>query len=224
MDLYDPAPAQILLSRHDELQYPYECNFGGARLQISKGVFCPTLTNASPLLLSAVNFEPGQRVLDVFSGSGAFAVVAALCGAEAVAVDISPLAAECAITNVALNRVESKVEVRSGTLEVCVSSDERFDVIVANPPLLPGCWAGLDGDLVESIYDPEFRATLSFFSEVGCRLDRCGSCYVITSDVFDRAGYDVDRLSFDGGLAAALVAERDAGYETYRVHELRHRT
>jgi methylase of polypeptide subunit release factors len=220
MELYDPGPALHLLEWHRKLRYPYLCRFGGARLRIAKGVFCPTLTHASSLLLASVQFEPGQRVLDVFSGSGAFAILAALSGAHAVAVDISASAAECAIANAALNGVQDEVDVRLGTLEDCVSRTEKFDLIVANPPLLPSRSDIPKDDIEAAVYDPGFRATVGFFNEVGYHLDRHGRCCVVTSDVLDRAGHDVDRLCIDRGLAGSLVAKLDVGYETYRVHEL----
>ncbi len=50
-DLYDLQPAEKLIAKHEVLSYLYHCTFGGAQLIIDEGVFCPTLTNASPLLL-----------------------------------------------------------------------------------------------------------------------------------------------------------------------------
>jgi len=65
-DLYDLQPAEKLIAKHEVLSYLYHCTFGGAQLIIDEGVFCPTLTNASPLLLKAIDFKSSDRVLDVF--------------------------------------------------------------------------------------------------------------------------------------------------------------
>jgi release factor glutamine methyltransferase len=75
-------------------------------------------------------------VLDVFTGSGALAVAAALEGAEPVtAVDVS----RRAVLNTRLNARLNGVRVRSlrGDLFVPVRG-QRYDLILANPPYLPG--------------------------------------------------------------------------------------
>lgn len=77
---------------------------------------------------------PGVSVLDLCTGSGHLAVVAALAGASAVAVDISWRAVLSARVNAILNGV--RVAVLRGDLFEPVAS-RRFDVIVSNPPYLP---------------------------------------------------------------------------------------
>lgn len=217
---YDSQPVQLLIDRHMRLRYPYHCEFGAARLEILKGVFCPTLTRASPLLLEAVSFKPGQRVLDVFAGSGAFAINAALSGADAVTVDISARAVCCTRRNATLNRVQGRVDARLGTMESCLRDGERFDVIVANPPLLPGDRADMLTDFEMALCDPGFGATIAFLQGIRYHLSAGGHAYLLTSDVLDRYHYDVDRLAFANNLDCMLVAKRDVGYETYRVHDL----
>ena len=82
----DREPAQRLLERHLALSYPMVVSLGGVTISVDEGVFCPTLTNTSPFLLEHVPFlGPGGRVADLFSGSGLFAVVAAVRGASVVA-------------------------------------------------------------------------------------------------------------------------------------------
>jgi release factor glutamine methyltransferase len=77
---------------------------------------------------------PGARVVDVCTGSGLLAVTAALCGAQATAIDVSRRAVLCAALNARLNGV--RVRALHGDLLAPVGG-ERFDVIVANPPYLP---------------------------------------------------------------------------------------
>lgn len=76
----------------------------------------------------------GATVLDVCTGSGAIAVAAALRGARATAVDIS----RRAVVNTRLNARLNGVAVRTlrGDLLGPVG-DERFDLIVSNPPYVP---------------------------------------------------------------------------------------
>ena len=79
---------------------------------------------------------PGGEVLDVCTGSGALAIAAALGGARSVtAVDVSRRAVLSVRLNARLNGV--RVEARRGSLLAAVPG-RRFDVIVSNPPYLPG--------------------------------------------------------------------------------------
>lgn len=75
----------------------------------------------------------GLRVLDMGAGTGVLAVVAVLLGAErALAVEIDAGAAENAQSNVALNGVEGRVEVRCGDATAVTPEDGQFDRVLAN--------------------------------------------------------------------------------------------
>jgi release factor glutamine methyltransferase len=76
------------------------------------------------------------RVLDVFTGSGALAVAAANAdAAEVTAIDLAHRAVLNARLNSALNG--ARVRVLRGDLFEPVRG-ERFDLVLANPPYLPG--------------------------------------------------------------------------------------
>jgi SAM-dependent methyltransferase len=90
------------------------------------------------MLIDAVRRQPlapGARVVDLCTGSGAVAVAAALRGASVTAVDVSRRALLSAQLNAMINGV--RVRTRRGNLLDAVRG-ERFDLIVANPPYLPG--------------------------------------------------------------------------------------
>jgi release factor glutamine methyltransferase len=101
------------------------------------GVFRP---RSDAWLLAAVARERDlvrdARVLDVFTGSGVLAVTAALVGARDVtAIDVSRRAVLTVRINARLNGV--RVRALRGDLFAPVAG-ERFDLILANPPYLPG--------------------------------------------------------------------------------------
>ena len=78
---------------------------------------------------------PQTRVLDLCTGSGALAVTAAKAGAgEVVAADVSRRALLTVRCNAALNGV--RIRTVRGDLFDAVG-DDRFDVIVSNPPYVP---------------------------------------------------------------------------------------
>lgn len=105
------------------------------RLLRLPGVFYPI--SDSWMLAGQLRKErlAGADVLDLCTGSGMLAVLAALRGAaRAVAVDVSRRALVSARLNAALNGV--RVEPRHGDLFQAVPR-RRFDVIVSNPPHVP---------------------------------------------------------------------------------------
>ncbi|MEU7057154.1 HemK2/MTQ2 family protein methyltransferase [Streptomyces sp. NPDC046197] len=123
------------------------------------GVYAPQDDTA--LLAEALSderCEPGTRVLDVGTGSGALALEAARRGAEVTAVDLSWRAVWTARLNAWLRCLP--VRIHRGNLFGPVRG-RSFDVILANPPYVPApdtghgprgrsrAWdAGRDGRLV----------------------------------------------------------------------------
>ena len=105
------------------------------RLLPLPGVFQPP--SDSYMLADQLRRErlgPGVSVLDLCTGSGHLAVVAALAGASAVAIDVSRRAMLSVRLNARLNGV--RVSTLRGDLLAPVAG-RRFDVIVSNPPYLP---------------------------------------------------------------------------------------
>jgi len=79
--------------------------------------------------------RPVRASLDLCTGSGIHALLAAPHAERAVAVDINPRAVRCASFNARISGV-TNVEVFAGDLFDPVGADERFDLITANPPFV----------------------------------------------------------------------------------------
>ena len=80
-----------------------------------------------------------ERVLDVFTHTGSFALNAAMAGAKDVtAIDASDRAIEMARENAKLNQVEDRMHFECGdafaALEKKVADGELFDVVILDPP------------------------------------------------------------------------------------------
>jgi len=91
---------------------------------------------------------PGGRLLDLCTGSGAIAITVALerPDARVVGTDASEDALAVARENAA--RLGGVVELAHGDLWAAVHGDERFHVIVSNPPYVPaGELAGLSREV-----------------------------------------------------------------------------
>jgi len=76
------------------------------------------------------------RVLDMGTGTGIQAVVAAEKADTVLALDVSDDALKLAKQNAQLNRT-ANVEFRKSNLFQAVKPDEKFDLIIFNPPYLP---------------------------------------------------------------------------------------
>ena len=79
--------------------------------------------------------HPARRVLDLCTGSGCLAILAARAfkGAEVDASDLSPAALAIARKNVARYRLGARIRVRQSDLFASLRG-ERYDLIVSNPP------------------------------------------------------------------------------------------
>lgn len=110
-------------------------------LEPAEGVFTPSPHGM--FYARALRVEPGERVIDIGTGSGVLGIAAAKRGARVVVTDINARAIAAAEHNAQLNGVE--VEGRVGTL--FAGAEGEFDVILANLPneiVAPGHIAQLD--------------------------------------------------------------------------------
>lgn len=101
-------------------------------IDIADQVYNPS--DDSFLLVNVMEIRPGERVLDMGTGTGIAALHAAKAGAAKVtAVDLNPHAVACARSNALRNGL--KVEVVESDLFAKVEG--LYDVISFNPPYLP---------------------------------------------------------------------------------------
>lgn len=123
-------------------------HFGKFVFDVCQNVYEPA--EDSVLFAENLDIEKGADVLDVGTGSGLLAIVAAEKAISVVAVDFNPYAIRCAQENSELNSVRSKmVFIQSGLLAAfneCV----KFDVILFNAPYLPSAENEEDSWMVRS--------------------------------------------------------------------------
>jgi len=84
--------------------------------------------------VARMDVRPGDHVLELCVGSGVSALFASDRAARVVGVDVSERALAFAAFNTALNPGACAVELRKGSLWEPLAADERFDVILVNPP------------------------------------------------------------------------------------------
>ena len=174
------------------------------RLLPLPGVFQPP--SDSYMLAQQLRQErlgPGVSVLDLGTGSGHLAIVAALAGASAVAVDISRRAVLSARLNAFVNGVQ--VTALRGDLFAPLGG-RRFDVIVSNPPYLPHPDAVLPARGLARAVDagPSGRVFLDrICAQVGRHLNPGGVVLLVHSSVCGERE-TIDALSAQG-LDSSIV-------------------
>lgn len=107
---------------------------GDQILEIDPGMAFGTGTHETTgmcVALAEQYVKPGDRVIDVGTGTGILAIAAAYMGArDVLAIDIDPVAVRVARDNIALNGLSDKITAREGDLLEAV--DEVADVVIAN--------------------------------------------------------------------------------------------
>lgn len=89
------------------------------------------------LLLDNLKINYGDIVLDLGTGCGILGIFTAEKASKVIMTDISPIALKCAKKNAKINDVTDKIEIRQGDLFGPIKDNERFDLIIFNPPYLP---------------------------------------------------------------------------------------
>ena len=117
-------------------------------LELVPGVFTPTPHGL--FYANAARIFPGERVIDIGTGSGVLAIAAAKLGARVVATDVDTTAITSAQRNAVLNGVS--IDCRVGSFFADASG--TFDVVLANLPneiVAPAHLAMLTPEAAQSI-------------------------------------------------------------------------
>jgi release factor glutamine methyltransferase len=177
------------------------------------------ITGMSDLLGQAVLAEvrAGDRVLDMGTGSGVNAILAASKANDVVAVDVNRHAVDAAQANAALNGVADRVLVVEGDLFDAVEG--RFDLVVFDPPFR---WFAPRDLRERNTTDEDYRTLTAFFRHVRERLTPEGRILLF----FGTSG-DADflaKLIGEAGFAVEKLRSRtlhkdglEVEYFTYRL-------
>jgi release factor glutamine methyltransferase len=152
----------------------------------------------------------GDRVLDMGTGSGVNAILAASRGAHVVAVDISDAALDGTRANAARSGVADRVDVRRSN--VFDQVDGRFDLIVFDPPFR---WFK-PRTVMESVMADEGYASMGrFFGAARDYLERDGKMLIFFGTSGDLG--HLTQVMADAGFVWEEVAHDELTRDGWKV-------
>ncbi len=116
------------------------CSFGPLLVRYDERVLTPrpwTLLQSEWAAELCVSAAAGP-ILELCAGAGQIGLAAAvLADRDLIQVEADPVAASYARANAAAAGRADRVEIRNARLEEALRPDERFEVVIADPPYLP---------------------------------------------------------------------------------------
>ncbi|GLB64577.1 hypothetical protein NCCP2495_24560 [Dietzia sp. NCCP-2495] len=175
-----------MISAYEWHQTGIEVAALGDRIHPAYGVFAPTRDEYLDLVADAAWPDGVDRptVMDLGTGTGVLAAILARRGARrVVATDINPRAVRCARDNVDRLGLAERVVVEQADL--WPATDEMADVVVCNPPWIPGRPTSA---LEQGIYDPKSDVLHRYLAGLANRLTPGGEGWLILSDLAELLG------------------------------------
>jgi len=179
----------------------------GGRVHPRHGVFAPVRGEHVDLVAAELDATSvaGKLAFDVGTGTGVLAILLAQRGARVVATDVAAAALSSAREEVARFGQSERVEV----VEADVFPPGRADLVVANPPWLPG---EPETSLDRAVYDPGGAFLRRFLAGLAEHLAPGGEGWLVTSDLAELLGLRPPGF-VEGAVAAAgltLAGRRQA--------------
>jgi methylase of polypeptide subunit release factors len=150
-----------------------------AKVHPHYGIFAPIRSEYVDLVNEAPLPPNIKLAFDIGTGTGVLSAVLAKRGvAHVIATDLDPRALACANENITRLKQSDCVSIESANL--FPTSAERADLIVCNPPWLPGKPAS---SMERAIYDANSGMLRGFLSGLAAHLNAQGEGWLILSDL-----------------------------------------
>ena len=193
---------------------PYDKDFLGLSITVYPNVFPPC--GDSRLLGESLKIKSTDIVLDMWSGSGAQSIITAKKGAQKViAIDINPDAVNCIKYNIDKYDYENKIEVRNGNLFDVLRSNEKFDVVIFNPPFMD---IEPKNMFEKAVWDKDQLVTKRFFKDIKNYLNPNATIYMVFSNW---GNFElIEQLAKENNFTITKISEKQKDNEKYEVYTL----
>jgi release factor glutamine methyltransferase len=194
---------------------PINVNVLGIEIAVNRGVFPPTFPD-STLLAEAIVKEVNRSdiVLDIGTGTGVHAILAAQKAKNVIATDINSFAIENAKENISNNGLSKKIQIIKSDLFDNVK--EKFDLIILNPPFR---WFSPNDKIEKAETDENYQSLQKFFIEAKNYLTKNGRILMAFSDSGDIDFFE--SLIDKNGYKKEILAEENIDGWLYKIYRLR---
>lgn len=186
------------------------------RIRTERDVYEPAAD--TELLVKSIRLREGEWVLEIGTGTGVIAIHCAKHGCRVTATDVLVEALDLARENAHQNTVE--VDLLEGDMFDPV--EDRYDVIIFNPPYLPTAPEDLTDSPLDKALDggPDgTEVTVRFLEQVQQYLAEDGRAYIVASSLQD--GDRLDEVLHRQHLVARKRGSEEFDFETISVLEVR---
>jgi release factor glutamine methyltransferase len=174
--------AKDLIDIHRQHDESYKVSFHGLDIQMIQEVFCPAYGEGSHQLADCMNVQDGEKVLEIGTGAGALAILAAEKASAVTATDISSFAVACARQNIENHQQQHKIDLRHGDLFEPLTEAGKFSLIIFNLPFMEG---KPQTPLEFAMYDQDYKTMSGFLQNVHKHLSKNGRVLIAFSTVGD---------------------------------------
>ncbi len=217
-NLVNQSVIKIMKFYHKFQVHPKKIEIKDKKFLILPDIFAPiNAFVSSQFLIENLLVNEGDVVLDLGTGTGILAIFCADKAEKVIATDINPKAVELAKNNVKLNK-KTNVEVRWGDLFEPIN--EKFDLILFNPPYIPENYNPNDNIEVALCCGKKYEIIHKFAREAKKYLKPKGKIQIIFSNLADSK---VIKLIFiRQGYEIKMIAERGLRIEKFMIYLLSH--
>jgi methylase of polypeptide subunit release factors len=186
---------------------------GGRSIHPAYGVFSPVrgeyldLVAQAPLPEAFALMKPDALAFELGVGTGVLSALLAQRGVnQIIATDLNPRALRCAHDN--LNRLGHLPQVTLLQADLYPPGDARADLVVCNPPWLPG---RASSALEHAVYDENSQMLRGFLSGLNASLKPSGEGWLILSDLAEhlRLRTRAELLSWIEAAGLKVLARSD---------------
>jgi release factor glutamine methyltransferase len=174
-------------------------------------------------LLEAIEVNKRDTVFEIGTGCGIIALECARIGAKVICSDINPNAIKNAKYNYMTNKpsLKGSIDIRYGDLFSVLNKNERFDVIIFNPPYLPTSIKerlGKSGwfDIATDGGFDGLKLTTRFINSLNKHLKKTGRAYFVFSSLSDRK--KLNSYFRKVGLKAEIIISRSFDNEKIDIY------